>query len=234
VTAAALLRARVGPADVWCSGRAHGNVGDHVGDDPRDVATRRRMISDISLLRAPDEWVWLRQVHGAQVYDADSPRANGALPEADAAVTSVHGLPLAIVTADCAPVVLASDNAIAAVHAGHRGLVAGVVEAAVTRLRVVGRGEVRAFLGPCIRPAHYEFGASDLASLVEHFGPDVATSTSDGRPAFDIPRAVQLALARAGVYAFEDCGVDTAGSTEYFSYRRDGDTGRQVTIVMLP
>jgi YfiH family protein len=156
-----------------------------------------------------------------------------AIPVADAAVTTTSGLALAVVTADCAPVVLASDDAVAVAHAGHRGLLAGVLEATVAALRAAGRGEVRGFLGPCIRPARYEFASRDLVPLVEHFGPTVATSTHDGRRAFDIPEAVRLALAGVGVDQLHDVGTCTAGSPAHFSYRRDGRTGRQDTIVML-
>ena len=230
MTSPALLAARVGGADVWCSGRAHGNMGDHVGDDPTAVARNRAAVADDAGLPHPGEWVWLRQVHGATVFEATTPTPRDAPPEADAATTSVRGLPLAVVTADCAPVVLATEHSVAVVHAGHRGLAAGVIEAAAATLD----GEVRAFLGPCIRPAHYEFGRADLDALVAHFGPEVEARTRDGRCAFDMTAAVRIALDRAGVSRFDDCGVCTAESSAYFSYRRDGATGRQVTVAVLP
>ncbi len=229
-----ILTRRVGPAAVWCTGRAQGNVGDHVGDDPDAVARHRAEVAVAAGLPTPRDWVWLRQVHGAGVHEAAGPTATKELPEADAAVTATRGLPLAIVTADCAPVVLANDDAIGVVHAGHRGLAAGVIEAAVARLRAHGDGEVRAFLGPCIRPAHYEFGARDLDGLAARLGDEVKGRTVDGRPALDIPTGVGVTLARAGVTQFEDCGVCTADSAAYFSHRRDGATGRQVTVAVLP
>jgi polyphenol oxidase len=228
-----ILTRKVGPASVWCSGRAHGNVGDHVGDDPHAVARHRADVAAATGLPAPNEWVWLRQVHGAGVYEAEGPTPSEEPPEADAAVTATRGLPLAIVTADCAPVVLASDDAVGVVHAGHRGLLAGVIEAAVTRVRAHGDGEVHAFLGPCIRHSHYEFGARDLEVLASRLGDEVKGRTRDGRPALDIPAAVGVALARTGVKQFEDCGVCTADCASYFSHRRDGATGRQVTVAVL-
>jgi hypothetical protein len=227
----ALHHARVGPASVWCSARAHGNVGDHVGDDPAVVAANRRALARACGLGDPGVWVWLRQVHGAGVHTAGGPPPEP--PEADAAVTTRRGLVLAVVTADCAPVVLACDGAVAVAHAGHRGLAAGVIGATVERLRAAGRGEVHAYLGPCIRPAHYEFGHADLDRLVARFGPAVAATTPQGAPAFDIPKAVGIALARAGVEHFEDSGLCTA-SGDFFSYRRDGATGRQATVAVLP
>jgi YfiH family protein len=208
------------------------NVGDHVGDDPGAVAANRKLVADAAGLIDPAGWVWLSQVHGNHVHVAT--KATGAPPEADAAVTATRGLPLAILTADCAPVALACDDAIGVVHAGHRGLEHGVIEAAVAALGEIGRGPVRAYLGPCIRPARYEFGAGDLERLVARFGSEVAGVTRDGRPAFDVPAAVRIALRQCGVESFADSGVCTAGSTDHFSFRRDGVTGRQVTIAVLP
>jgi YfiH family protein len=229
----ALLEAQVGDASVWSSGRAHGNVGDRVGDDPDVVARHRRALAAEAGLPDPAEWVWIRQVHGTGVYVADGPTPATGPPEADAAVTAVRGLPLAVVTADCAPLVLANRGAVAVVHAGHRGLAAGVVEAAIARLRAAGHGAVGAYLAPCIRPSAYEFGADDLRALVDRFGPGVAVQTRAGKPAFDVPGAIRVVLAREGITDFEDSGLCTADTPAYFSYRRDGATGRQATVAVL-
>lgn len=232
----------LGPARVWCSDRLSGvslapydscNVGDHVGDDPAAVAANRRRIATEAGLAEPERWVWMRQVHGVEVHVA-SERTGTEPPEADAAVTAVRGLPLAAITADCAPIALACDDAVGVVHAGHRGLELGVIEAAVSALREIGGGPVRAYLGPCIRPARYEFGEADLARLVARFGARVEGRTHDGRPALDVPTAVLAALEECAVDAFEDSGVCTAASSAHYSYRRDGLTGRQATIVVLP
>jgi hypothetical protein len=209
------------------------NVGDHVGDEPRAVATNRARVASAAGLAAPEQWVWMRQVHGVAVHVATGPTGS-VPPEADAAVTAVRGLPLAVITADCAPIALVCDDAVGVVHAGHPGLEHGVIAAAVAALRGIGSGPVRAFLGPCIHPARYEFGADDLARLVDRFGPGVEGRTRDGRPALDIPAAVRTALAACGVDALDDSGVCTADSVAHFSYRRDGTTGRQATIVELP
>jgi YfiH family protein len=229
--AVSLLHATVGAAEVWCSGHADGNVGDHVGDDPAAVARHRSAVAMAAGLADPAAWVWLRQVHGRQVVEVAAPPP--AQPEADASLTGARGLPLAIVTADCAPVVLANDDAVAAVHAGHRGLLAGVLENAVAHLRTRGAGPVRAFLGPCIHAECYEFGEADLEPLVARLGAQVASTTTDGRPALDIPAAVRAALARVEVDGLDDCGVCTSHAPGYFSYRRDGVTGRQVTVAVL-
>jgi polyphenol oxidase len=207
------------------------NVGGHVGDDVAAVVRNRRAVAQSAGLRDPDDWVWLEQVHGNAVVHVDGPPND--VPIADGAVTTATGVPLAIMTADCAPVVVACDDAVGIAHAGHRGLLAGILEATVDRLRTIGHGDVRAFLGPCIRAECYEFGASDLERLVSHFGGGVEGRTRDGRPAFDLPAAVRVALARAGVASVEDSGRCTADVPTYFSYRRDGVTGRQVTVAVL-
>jgi YfiH family protein len=237
-----LTRASLGSARVWCTGRAGGvsvapydscNVGDHVGDTPAAVATNRARVAGEAGLPEPTSWAWMRQVHGADVHVAAGP--TGVVPpEVDATVTATRGLPLAVVTADCAPVALACDDAVGVVHAGHRGLELGVIPAAVAQLRAIGSGPVRAYLGPCIRPARYEFGADDLARIVERLGPEVAGRTADGCPALDIPAAVRVALHAAGVDELADGGVCTASSAAHYSYRRDGVTGRQATIIVLP
>ena len=232
-----LPETQVGPARVWCSGRAHGNVGDHVGDDPVVVARNRAELRARTAGSGSTGLVWVRQVHGRAVHLATSaePAANGApAPIADAIVTATRGVSLAIVTADCAPLVVACDDAVGVVHAGHPGLANGVIEAAVARLREIGRGEVRAFLGPCIRAPRYEFGVDALAQFVAQFGSVAEGRTREGRPALDIPAAIGVVLDRIGVVEFADCGICTADDDGYFSYRRDGRTGRQATIAVLP
>lgn len=211
---------------------ATANLGTRSGDDPAAVAANRRRLAGHLGLDDPATWCWLHQVHGTTVLDADAPPAATERP-ADAAVTRTPGRPLTVLTADCAPVVLACDDAVAVAHAGWTGLLAGVLEAAVRRLRAVGHGRVRAALGPCIHPARYEFGAEDLARLVDAYGPTVAGTTDAGRPALDLPAGVRAALARADVTDLEDVDVCTAASPDHFSYRRDGETGRQALVAVL-
>jgi YfiH family protein len=213
---------------------ASANLGDHVGDDPAAVASNRnRLASRFAAGPVPDDpaaWVWLRQVHGATVVDVDEPPARP--PEADASVTTTLGVPLVVLTADCAPIALAGPGGVAAIHAGWPGLEAGVIGAAVAALRAHTGDPIHAVLGPCVHAGRYEFGADLLDRLVARLGPDVARHTDDGRPALDIPAAVRGELERAGVDTVADVGVCTSASPDHFSHRRDGVTGRQALVVV--
>ncbi len=232
------IRTGIGAAEVLCTDRADGasvgpyaarNLGDHVGDDPVAVDANRARVRE----ELPGDWVWPRQIHGRAVLT--DPTQSDATEPADAAVTGIPGRVLAVVTADCAPVVLVGDGAVGVVHAGWPGLEAGVIGEAVAALRAAARSEqpVRAFLGPCIHPERYEFGADDLDRLVARFGAEVRSSTLDGTPAFDLPAGVRVALREVGVDGIDDVDLCTAESPRFFSYRRDGTTGRQATAVVL-
>jgi YfiH family protein len=210
---------------------ASANLADHVGDDPDAVAENRRRAAAAVGVAPPERWVTLAQVHGGTVVrcDAAPPRP----PVADAAVTVVPDVPLVVVVADCAPIALVADDAVAAVHAGWPGLEQGVIEAAVDEMRRVSSGRIRAVLGPCIHPERYEFGADLLERLVARLGDDVVGRTTAGTLALDIPAAVRVALRRAGVEDVDDVGVCTSASADHFSYRRDGPTGRQAMFVVM-
>lgn len=153
---------------------------------------------------------------------------------ADAAVTAVPGAVLAVTTADCVPVVLVADAAVGVVHAGWRGLVEGVVGAAVTALVDLGHPPTRAALGPCIRAERYEFGADDLDRVAARWGDTVRATTAAGAPALDVAAGVRAALADAGVTDVEDGGLCTAADPERFwSFRDRGEAGRVATVAWL-
>jgi polyphenol oxidase len=208
------------------------NLGDHVDDDPLAVVENRTRLARTLAGGAVDPagWVWLRQVHGHHVVTVDAPPAHP--PVADAAVTGRAELPLVVLTADCAPVALIAPDAVGVVHAGWPGLEQGVLGAAVEALRALSPGPIRAVLGPCVHAGRYEFGADLLERLVARLGPDVAGRTDTGTPALDIPAAVRVSLARAGVDDLDDVDVCTAASSDHFSHRRDGVTGRQAVVVV--
>ncbi|HTW10919.1 MAG TPA: polyphenol oxidase family protein [Acidimicrobiales bacterium] len=179
-------------------------------------------------------WTWLRQVHRARVVLVEEPGSCRGV-EADAAVTRCPGAALAVLTADCAPVVLASREGVLGVaHAGWRGLLAGVVEATVAAMRALGAGDVSAALGPCVRPHAYPFSAPDLEMLEDRFGPGVAARDEGGHAALDLPAAVRAALDEAGAALVADSGVCTHCSAEHWSWRARADRGRQATVAWRP
>jgi YfiH family protein len=203
--------------------------GDFAIDQPPDVlAARRRAL-------APLPWTWLHQVHGDRVVIVDEPGAQAGA-HADAAVTARPGAPLAIQTADCAPVALIADEGVvAAVHVGWRGLVAGVVEGAADAVRRAGGSRMRAAVGPCIHACCYEFGARDLAHVSARYGDGVRAVTRSGGRALDMPGAVTSALAAMSDVdvAFASPACTACGTPAMFSHRARGDTARQAMVVWL-
>jgi polyphenol oxidase len=208
------------------------NLGFATGDDPNAVSENRRRAAH-ELGDAPDArgWAWVRQVHGARVVEVDAPGSGG---DADALVTAGTDVSLVVLAADCAPIALIADGVVAAVHCGWRGLVAGVLEAVTRVVRERSRGSVRAVIGPCISPAHYEFGADELEQVRRRLGTAVEGRTESGSLALDLRAGVGAALASAGVEDRTDVDVCTYASLDYFSHRRDGVTGRQALIVTRP
>lgn len=209
------------------------NLGGHVGDDPLCVAENRRRLREHAGL--PAEPAWLHQVHGVAVADLDAHDAPGA--GCDAALTRVAGRVLAILTADCVPVLFAAADAsaVAAAHAGWRGLAAGVLGATVRALAVPPSGLV-AWIGPCIGPAAYEVG-EDVRDVMLAAMPGAACAfrpNARGRYFADLPALVRMQLGALGIHRVS--GGDACTLTDanrYFSHRRDGQTGRQATLVWL-
>ena len=156
----------------------------------------------------------------------------GAGRQADAAVTTTAGCVLAVQTADCAPILLLADGGIGVVHAGWRGLEAGVIEAAAAALGALGSVVHTAVLGPCIRARCYEFGPAELDQVARRYGPTVRGTTSWGTPALDLAAGVAVAAERLGL-TFDDGGTCTACSPRHFSHRARGDAGRQALVAWL-
>lgn len=210
---------------------ASGNIGLHVGDDATTVLANRAAL--VSALNLAGEPLWLDQVHGTTVIDADAWTASTP-PEGDAAVTRT-GRCLSVQTADCLPVMLASaDGAVlGAAHGGWRGLAGGVIEATVAAMGVPA-DSVMAWLGPAISARHYEvdtpvygaFCAADRA-LAGGFEP-----TRPGHFRCDLVAIAAGQLKRLGVGSVGRSGLCTyAEDARFFSYRRDGRTGRQVSLI---
>ena len=237
------------------------NLGLAVGDDLRRVlANRRRVATVLGLAGHP--WALARQVHGATILrvgpggpGAGSPAGGGPwveaggfgpgppegkapLGEADGLVTSEAGVVLGVLTADCAPVLLADPGAgvVGAVHAGWRGLAAGVVEAGVAAVAALGAdpAAVVGLVGPAVGGCCYEVGP-DVREAVGGRYPAALATTRDGRPALDPAAGAAQALERAGVGQVRVAGACTVDLAErHFSHRRDhGRTGRQAGLIAL-
>jgi len=207
------------------------NLAGHVDDDAHAVAAnRRRLIEALALPRPP---VWLRQCHGTRVVrlGGDEPEE----PEADAAWTDRPGVVCAVLTADCLPVLLCDRGGtrVAAVHAGWRGLAAGVLEAAVAAL---GGADLLAWLGPAIGPEAFVIGDEVRARLrAGPAAPDGAfRPAGPGRWYADLYALARARLTAAGVTAVYGGGACTVGDAgRFYSYRRDGATGRMASLIWI-
>lgn len=171
---------------------------------------------------------WLRQVHGVVVADLDQQSADGAQPEADAAFTTRPHVVCVVRTADCLPVLLAAQDgsAVAAVHAGWRGLASGVIEAAVLamRARIGAQRALQAWLGPAIGPAHFEVGAEvrDAFLDADAGAGEAFVAGRDGRWMCDLPQLARRRLARLGIGQVTGGGQCTyADADRFYSHRRD-------------
>ncbi len=175
-------------------------------------------------------WSWVKQVHEATVLEVVEPGQHAGLT-ADGLWTTTPGCPIAVTTADCAPVVLVASDGVAVVHAGWRGIVAGIIGVAARKLLDAGGTPVATLLGPCIGPDAYRFGRQDLDRIIEQFGPEVEAATGEGDPALDVPAAVGRAVAEAG-WPVPERPACTSAET-FFSHRTRGDTGRQTAVAWL-
>ncbi|WP_131738315.1 peptidoglycan editing factor PgeF [Actinomadura roseirufa] len=208
------------------------NLGGAVGDDPAAVTGNRRRAA-AALGADPDRTVWMRQVHGADVAFVTAPGTAGAV---DALVTTVPGLVLAVLVADCAPVLLADPVAgvVGAAHSGRPGTAAGVVPALVKRMceRGADPARMRAAIGPAACGGCYEVPAAmrdDVAAAV----PAAYATTSKGTPGLDIRAGIAAQLAADGVPDVRTDPRCTLETPDLFSYRRDGRTGRFAGFVWL-
>lgn len=153
--------------------------------------------------------------------------------QADAAVTAVPGCVLAVQVADCAPVALVASSVVGVVHAGWRGLVAGVVQNAVAAMRAAGADGIDAVIGPCIEPACYEFGPDDLDAVAAALGDEVRGTTRSGSTALDLRAAVRASLRTAGVEQISEADVCTACSPVHWSHRARGEDERQAVVAWM-
>lgn len=211
------------PWDRW-------NLGDHVGDAPGAVAANRARLSAL----LPAEPLWLQQVHGIQTVD---PAQGLKTPVADAAFTRTPGAVCVVMTADCLPVLLCdrAGSVVAAAHAGWRGLLEGVLEASVQAMATPG-DQLLAWLGPAIGPTAFEVGGEVRAAFVarDAAAAQAFTPGTGDRWLADLYALARQRLAALGVtavYGGTHCTFSEPAS--FFSYRRDGVTGRQASLIWL-
>ncbi|NUS75280.1 MAG: peptidoglycan editing factor PgeF [Streptomyces sp.] len=211
------------------------NLGGAVGDDADAVRANRELAAK-SLGIDPARVVWMNQVHGAEVAVVSEPWGDRPVPEVDAIVTAERGLALAVLTADCTPVLLADPVArvVAAAHAGRPGMIAGVVPAAVRAMTELGADPARivARTGPAVCGRCYEV-PEEMRADVAAIEPAAYAETSWGTPAVDVTAGVHAQLDRLGVRDREQSPVCTRESGDHFSYRRDRTTGRLAGYVWL-
>lgn len=209
------------------------NLGAHVGDDAEAVSENRRQVGAL----LPAEPLWLNQLHGTRVFtigqDANEPMP----PAADAATTRLIARPCAVLVADCLPILFCDEggSCVAAAHAGWRGLAAGVIERTVEALQVAPQ-VVMAYFGPAIGAAAFEVG-QDVVDTFLALGPQSQRAfrpipDRSGKYLADIEELARQRLAAAGVGQVYGGGMCTVTAPDrFFSYRRDGRTGRMAAII---
>ena len=198
-------------------GLVYGEVSD--GDARSDPAAREHLSSALGI---PSSWATISQVHGAAVVVARRPGPQG---DADAVLTDVPGLPIAIGTADCVPVAIAGDRTIALAHAGWRGVAAGVVPAALRAMEAIGDVPRCASVGPHIGPCCYEVGVEVVDAIGGH-----GATTRGGGLSVDLTEAILHQLGELPTEVIDPCTLDDG---RFASYRRNGTPRRQVTVAWL-
>lgn len=211
------------------------NLGGAVGDDV-DAVLKNRELAAKSLGLDPGEVVWMNQVHGTDVAVVYGPQRDRPVSDVDAIVTARRGLALAVLTADCVPVLLADPVAgiAAAAHAGRPGMIAGVVPATLRAMIELGADPARivARTGPAVCGRCYEVPEA-MRAEVAAVELTAHAETSWGTPSVDVAAGVHAQLARLGVRDREQAPVCTRESGDHFSYRRDRTTGRLAGYVWL-
>ena len=203
------------------------NLGMHVKDNPLHVAQNRQMLSQF----LPSEPVWLKQVHGIKVVDAAIASCE---PEADASFTAQKNVVCVTMTADCLPVLLCDQagTQVAAVHAGWRSLCDGVIEAAVKEMQCT---NFMAWLGPAIGPQAFEVGAEVRAQFMQKDAQAESAFKPHGDKYLgDLVQIARQRLNKLGITQIYGGGLCTyTDKARFFSYRRDGETGRMATMIWL-
>lgn len=215
------------------------NLNTRVGDVSDNIASNTGLVKEVFGLRA-DSVVTVNQVHGDTVVVAD--RVDMPEEEADALITNTPGVPVGVLTADCLPILLYDPrlNAVGAVHAGRVGTLLDIASKAVAAMSSAfgsKAADIRAALGPCIGPCCYEVGPEVFGEIKSALGPRTEEFISfNPAPVFDVVKANKAQLISAGLLGgnIEASGLCTSCERElFFSYRRDEETGRQLSFITL-
>jgi YfiH family protein len=201
------------------------NLGDHVGDSLQSVAKNREIISEKF-----GATQYMKQVHGNRV--AVIEEVTDEVPTADALITGIPGITLAVMVADCIPLILSSKHSVAAVHVGRKGLVNRVAEKTIEIMREISDQEITATLGPAICGKCYEVSQEIFDEVVASH-PTAATRTSANTPSLDLVAGLITDLKSLGIKSIYNQSRCTVESDDLFSYRRSAITGRQAGLVWL-
>jgi polyphenol oxidase len=200
------------------------NLGTHVTDDPNTVLANRALLEkELGPIQ------YMSQVHGNRV--AIIEEVTDEDPTADALVTGIPGVSLAVQVADCIPLLLYSSQSVAAVHVGRKGLLNGVALTAIDVMRDMGSSRITAIIGPSICGTCYEV-SQEIHDEVVALHPAARAKTAQGTPALDLPAALRAVLEGVGIAIVDEFRC-THENADLYSYRRDGVTGRQAGIITL-
>jgi YfiH family protein len=207
------------------------NLADHVGDHQQTVSANRQLLRQ--QLALPQDPRWLSQQHGNRVVQAEHVTIDN---RADASICANPGVVCAVLTADCLPILLcdATERRIAAIHAGWRGLCAGIIEATITALGSAPEA-LTAWLGPAIRATHYQVRIDVRETLLSYRADLEQTLLPDSQQHWqlDLPKAAKLILNAEGVVSVWDSQLCTYCDERFFSYRRSGQTGRTASLIWM-
>jgi YfiH family protein len=196
------------------------NLGDHVGDDSLDVLSNRALLeAQIGL-----PIFFMNQVHGDTVVLIES---SSALPTCDAIITSETNLALAVMVADCIPLLLKSDVAVAAVHVGRRGLMNRIASKTLEAMNDLGAEQIQAYIGPSICGSCYEVSAEIYEEVIEKY-PSTDSRARTGKYTLDLVAGLKSQLTETIISDHSSCVYEDSDS---FSYRRDRITGRQAGVI---
>ena len=200
------------------------NLGDHVGDASEAVTNNRKILQSLLSRIEP---IFMNQVHGNDVVEVDEGSLNQIT--ADALITRKTGLPLAVLSADCLPILIKGENIVGAIHAGRKGILNGIIERTITKMRELGAKELSATIGPAICGGCYEV---DIQMYLDAIEIDSNLATTPETHGLDLKKAAAGQLRSQNV-SVTDLGICTAHDSNYFSYRRDGVSGRSAGVIVL-